>query len=61
MSNFNGDLEGNLEELRQLLKAETFEPMPVKRVYIPKSDGRKRPLGIPMCPAYCLSFQDVWE
>ncbi len=41
MSHFNGNLEGNLEELRQLLKAQTFEPVPVKRVYIPKSDGKK--------------------
>jgi RNA-directed DNA polymerase len=48
MRHFNGNLEGNLEELRQLLKAQTFEPVPVKRVYIPKSDGKKhRPLGIP--------------
>jgi len=53
--NFNGNLEGNLEELRKLLKTKNFEPMPVRRQYIPKPDGRKRPLGIPMCPAYCIS------
>jgi RNA-directed DNA polymerase len=47
MSNFNGNLEGNLEELRQLLKAKVFEPLPVRRVYIPKTNEKKRPLGIP--------------
>ena len=47
MSNFNGDVEGNLARLRETLKAKTFEPMPVRRVYIPKSNGKKRPLGIP--------------
>ena len=46
MSQFNGDLDGNLERLRQLLQAKTFEPLPVRRVYIPKANGKKRPLGI---------------
>src|SRR5712692_3340544 len=47
MSNFNGNLAGNLEELRQLLKAKTFEPMPVRRQNVPKPQGGVRPLGIP--------------
>jgi len=47
MSNFNGNREGNLEELRQLLKAGTFEPVPVRRVHVPKPKGGERPLGIP--------------
>ena len=46
MSHFNGNLDRNLEELSQLLKAGTFEPLPVRRVYIPKANGKKRPLGI---------------
>jgi retron-type reverse transcriptase len=46
MSNCNGDVEGNLTRLSEALKAKTFEPMPVRRVYIPKAKGKKRPLGI---------------
>ena len=47
MSDFEEDLEGNLQELRESLKDETFKPKPVRRTYIPKGDGRERPLGIP--------------
>src|SRR5438876_5173462 len=46
MRHFNGNTEGNLETLREQLKAKVFEPMPVRRVYIPKANGKRRPLGI---------------
>jgi retron-type reverse transcriptase len=53
---FLKDFDGNIKCLQEALKAKTFEPMPVKRVYIPKPNSeKKRPLGIPMCYAYCIS------
>jgi RNA-directed DNA polymerase len=40
-------MEGNLHNLAERLQREAYRAKPVRRVYISKEDGRKRPLGVP--------------
>jgi group II intron reverse transcriptase/maturase len=44
---FESDLEARVHRLCERLKARQYRPPPVRRVEIPKGDGRTRPLGIP--------------
>lgn len=44
---YEADLEGNLRDLLERFKSGRYFAPPVKRAYVPKGDGRLRPIGIP--------------
>ena len=45
---YGRELEANLQNLSGRLARGVYRAKPVKRVYIPKMDGRQRPIGIPV-------------
>ena len=47
VQNSEHGVSGFLSEIEQSLKARTYRPQAVKRTYIPKPNGKLRPLGIP--------------
>ena len=43
---YDAQLEDNLQELHKRIHSGAYRALPVRRVFIPKADGRQRPLGI---------------
>ena len=44
---YDENAKENIRELVKRMKKFQYKPLPVKRVYIPKANGKKRPLGLP--------------
>lgn len=49
---YGKNLDRNIEDLVQRLKNKSFKPLPSLRVYIPKGNGKMRPLGIASYECY---------
>ena len=49
-----------IDAIIEALRYERYQWLPARRTYIPKANGKKRPLGMPICLSYCLSFQAMF-
>lgn len=60
-------LSENLSKLKDKLKTSRYKCAPIKRVYIPKSNSEKRPLGLPILEDKIVQqsvsqiLQSIWE
>ena len=57
---YESDLELRLEDLHKRVQRGTYHPQPSRRTFIPKADGKQRPLAIPTRRAYCTSCSLPW-
>ena len=57
---YEADLERNLEDLHARVHRGAYRALPSRRVYIPKPDGRQRPLAVATAPSNCTAVPSAF-
>jgi len=66
-NHLEGKLNDYLREIRNDLLSGNYQPSPARRIYIPKANGKQRPLGIPTLRdrivqrAMLMAMEPIWE
>jgi group II intron reverse transcriptase/maturase len=64
---FQANLNSYLTQIKTDLLSGSYQPMPARRIYIPKANGKQRPLGIPTLRdrvvqrAMLMAMEPIWE
>ena len=58
---YEADLDRRIEDLHERVRRGAYRAQPSRRRYIPKPDGRQRPLAVATHPANCTSAQSAFR
>ena len=67
LEEYEKNLDGNIEDLLRRMKTMSYRPQAVRRTYVPKDNGKQRPLGIPTIEdkmvqmAFTVILEAIWE